>query len=69
LLGFPSKIIWVRTGNLKILTLLNTLIEIESEILRFFEVDNYGCFEIIRSLKYKPSDALYTHLFDANNYK
>jgi predicted nuclease of predicted toxin-antitoxin system len=51
LFGFPPKIIWVRTGNLKTTTLLNTLIESESEIQKFLEDDSYGCFEIIRILR------------------
>ena len=51
LLGFPPKIIWIRTGNLKTKTLLDTLIESESEILKFISDESYGCFEIIRIIK------------------
>jgi predicted nuclease of predicted toxin-antitoxin system len=48
LLGFPPKIIWIRTGNLKTLMLLDILINNYSEIQKFAEDENYGCFEINR---------------------
>lgn len=51
LFGFPPKIIWVRTGNLRTQTLLDTLIESESEIQKFLNDNSYGCFEIIRIIK------------------
>lgn len=45
-LGFPPKIIWIRTGNMRTQQILNTLIEFHEEIERFISDDNYGCFEI-----------------------
>jgi predicted nuclease of predicted toxin-antitoxin system len=51
LFGFPPKIIWVRSGNLKTKLLLEILIQSESEIQKFLEDNNYGCFEIIRIIK------------------
>lgn len=48
LLGFPPKIIWIRTGNLKTQTIIDMLIDNYLEILKFAEDINYGCFEIVR---------------------
>ena len=49
LYGFPTKIIWIRTGNLNTKTLLDILIEHIVEIKDFLEDDSYGCFEIIKT--------------------
>lgn len=51
LLGFPPKIIWIRTGNLKTNALLEILVDNYSEIQKFIEDENFGCFEIIRISK------------------
>jgi len=48
LLGFPPKIIWIRTGNLKTQALLEILIEHYIEVQRFLEDKSFGCFEIVR---------------------
>jgi len=50
LLGFPPKIIWIRTGNIKTAVLAKILIDYQLEISQFLKDDNYGCFEIF-SLK------------------
>lgn len=46
LYGFPPKIIWIRTGNLKTLALLEVMINNYLEIQHFAEDGNFGCFEI-----------------------
>jgi len=51
LLGFPPKIIWIRTGNLKTQAIIEVLIDNYLEILKFVEDENYGCFEIVRIKK------------------
>jgi predicted nuclease of predicted toxin-antitoxin system len=51
LYGFPPKIIWIRTGNLKTQLIAEILIEIYSDIEKFIDDKNYGCFEIIRLAK------------------
>jgi predicted nuclease of predicted toxin-antitoxin system len=51
LLGFPPKIIWIRTGNLKTQVIIDMLIDNYLEILKFVEDINYGCFEIVRIKK------------------
>ena len=48
LYGFPPKIIWVRTGNLKTLALLNILINYSEDLIKFINDNNYGCYEILR---------------------
>ena len=48
LYGFPPKIIWIRTGNLRTQLIIEILIEYYSEIEKFIDDKNYGCFEIIR---------------------
>ncbi len=50
LLGFPPKIIWIRTGNLSTQAILNILIGYSDEIEKFIKNDSYGCFEVL-SLK------------------
>jgi predicted nuclease of predicted toxin-antitoxin system len=51
LYGFPPKIIWIRSGNLKTKLLVEILIQSESEIHKFLDDENYGCFEIIRIIR------------------
>lgn len=51
LLGFPPKIIWIRTGNLKTQIIIDLLIDNYLEILKFVEDVNYGCFEIVKIKK------------------
>ena len=51
LLGFPPKIIWIRTGNLRTQALLEILIEHNIEVQRFLEDKSFGCFEIVRLKK------------------
>ena len=47
LYGFPPKIIWIRTGNLRNEDLANLLQIHFHEILDFLNNPNYGCFEIL----------------------
>ncbi len=47
LYGFPPKIIWIRSGNLKTQLILAVLINHFDEISRFAVDEAYGCFEII----------------------
>lgn len=47
LYGFPPKIIWIRTGNLKTDELANILKLHFTDILAFVNNPNYGCFEIL----------------------
>jgi predicted nuclease of predicted toxin-antitoxin system len=47
LLGFPPKVIWIRTGNLKTLAILDILVGYYGDIAKFVEDNNYGCFEIM----------------------
>jgi len=51
LYGFPPKIIWIRTGNLKTQSLLDILIDHFSDIEKFVDDETYGCFEIVRFKK------------------
>ena len=48
LYGFPPKIIWIRTGNLKTQAIINILIDNINEIEKFMGNSQYGCFEIFR---------------------
>lgn len=48
LYGFPPKIIWIRTGNLKTQAIVNILIDYSLEIEKFVTNQQYGCFEIFR---------------------
>ncbi len=48
LFGFPPKIIWIRTGNLKTIAIVDILIEYYSDLLKFESDSELGCFEIIR---------------------
>ena len=47
LYGFPPKIIWIRTGNIKTEELAIILKNHFSEISDFESDENYGCFEIL----------------------
>ena len=46
LYGFPPKIIWIRTGNLKTQSIVDILINYNDDIVKFINDRNYGCFEI-----------------------
>lgn len=48
LYGFPQKIIWIRTGNLKTLDIRILLSQFYSEFQDFLKNGEYGCFEIIK---------------------
>ena len=48
LYGFPPKIIWIRTGNLKTQSIINILIDYSKEVEKFYANSKYGCFEIFR---------------------
>ena len=45
--GFPPKIIWIRTGNLKTEELAKILKNHFTEITDFERNENFGCFEIL----------------------
>ncbi|GEO03120.1 hypothetical protein AAE02nite_07840 [Adhaeribacter aerolatus] len=47
LFGFPPKIIWIRTGNLKTDEIAKILLEHADEIEEFNQDPNFGCFEIL----------------------
>lgn len=48
LYGFPPKIIWVRSGNLKTDEIADLLIKNQKAIQDFLKDGNLACFEIIR---------------------
>ncbi|PIQ25084.1 MAG: hypothetical protein COW63_19260 [Bacteroidetes bacterium CG18_big_fil_WC_8_21_14_2_50_41_14] len=48
LFGFPPKIIWIRTGNLKTKAILDILIDNYSDLQKFESDNELGCFEIIK---------------------
>ena len=48
LYGFPPKIIWIRTGNIRTHAIVSILIEYSQEIDKFIEDNKYGCFEIFK---------------------
>ena len=48
LFGFPPKIIWIRTGNLRTKAIVDILIENHSALVNFESDNELGCFEIIR---------------------
>jgi predicted nuclease of predicted toxin-antitoxin system len=48
LLGFPPKIIWIRTGNLRTKAILDILITYMVDIEKFISDADHGCFEIIK---------------------
>ncbi len=47
LYGFPPKVIWIRTGNLRTNEIGKILNEHSKEILTFLEDNNFGCFEVL----------------------
>ena len=51
LFGFPPKIIWIRTGNIKTEEIADLLISNFESIQSFVNDDDLGCFEIIRLIK------------------
>ena len=44
LLGFPPKIIWLRTGNVTTSKISSILISLEGEIIEFLNDDSLGIF-------------------------
>ncbi len=48
LYGFPPKIIWIRTGNLKTSDIVQILVEYQQEIQAFLGNSTYGCFDILK---------------------
>ena len=46
LLGFPPKIIWMRTGNLTTQEIAAKLLSLENSIIDFLSNDELGVFEI-----------------------
>jgi predicted nuclease of predicted toxin-antitoxin system len=48
LYGFPPKLIWIRTGNLKTSEIVKILMEYLNEIIGFIDNSDYGCFEIFK---------------------
>jgi predicted nuclease of predicted toxin-antitoxin system len=46
LLGFPPKIIWMRTGNLTTQGIADKLLSLERSIIDFLNNDELGVFEI-----------------------
>jgi len=49
--GFPPKIIWIRTGNIKTMALQNILLDYYDELDSFVNDSGFGCFEILRIIK------------------
>jgi len=47
LFGYPPKVIWIRTGNLKTDELSKLFHQYEKEIVAFLANDDLGCLEII----------------------
>jgi predicted nuclease of predicted toxin-antitoxin system len=48
LYGFPPKIIWIRTGNLKTMEIADILRNYSKDIDNFIDDNNFGCFEILK---------------------
>ena len=48
LYGFPPKIIWIRTGNMKTQSIVDIIIDYSDEVHKFINDSQYGCFEIFR---------------------
>lgn len=46
--GFPPKIIWIRSGNLKTDEIADLITKNQKSIHDFLNNENLGCFEIIR---------------------
>lgn len=51
LYGFPPKIVWIRTGNLKTQEITDIILQYVDEIQAFIKDENYGCFEIYKLAK------------------
>jgi predicted nuclease of predicted toxin-antitoxin system len=51
LYGFPPKVIWIRTGNLKTVEIADILIDYTEDIKSFLINENYGCLEIVNIRK------------------
>jgi len=51
LFGFPPKIIWIRTGNIRTQVIVDLLIFYETELVKFVESEDLGCFEILKFKK------------------
>lgn len=51
LLGFPPKIIWIRTGNIRTIDFAKILADYIEEIKKFEEDSKYGCLEILAIAK------------------
>ena len=51
LYGFPPKIIWIRTGNIKTSEIVKVLEGYTSDIESFNSDNQYGCFEIFKMNK------------------
>lgn len=52
-LGFPPKIIWLKTGNLSTKSLSLLIYEYQDELIKFSENPELGCFEILSIPKSK----------------
>ena len=63
LLGFPPKIVWIRTGNVSTQTLITLLTDSFQDIKKFLADNNFGCFEIIR-ISVKNTDKKLVMLID-----
>lgn len=48
LFGFPPKIIWIRTGNLKTQAIADIIVDYSDEIEGFISDSEFGCFEIFK---------------------
>ena len=46
--GFPPKIIWIRSGNLKTNEIADLITKNQNSIQGFFKDENLGCFEMVR---------------------
>jgi len=46
--GFPPKIIWIRSGNLKTDEIADLLTKNQYSIQDFLKDENLGCFEIVK---------------------
>ncbi len=46
--GFPPKIIWIRSGNLKTDEIADLITKNQNSIQDFLKDENLGCFEIVR---------------------
>jgi predicted nuclease of predicted toxin-antitoxin system len=46
--GFPPKIIWLRTGNLRTQQIVSLLQDYKTEITNFLDDETHGCLEILK---------------------